>query len=87
MAGEKIQGTLSKVGQPVGKGLETIAAPVGGLVEPLVGGLFKAPQTFGTASDMAKKEDEHNDFIDKPIAGQEKTADNPLGLHEGGKEA
>ncbi|KAK4691080.1 hypothetical protein P7C71_g5845, partial [Lecanoromycetidae sp. Uapishka_2] len=63
-AGDKIQGTLGKVGQPVGKGLEYAAAPVGGIVEPLVGGLFKAPQNFGQASEEAIKTDKHNEELE-----------------------
>ncbi|KAK0510934.1 hypothetical protein JMJ35_006486 [Cladonia borealis] len=83
-AGEKIQGALGKVGNPVGKGLETAAKPVGGIVEPVVGGLFRAPETFGHAADSdakAKKQDEEDH---RPIAGEEQTADNPLGLNQGG---
>ncbi len=83
-AGEKIQGALGKVGNPVGKGLETAAKPVGGLIEPVVGGLFRAPETFGHAADSdakAKKQDEEDH---RPIAGEEQTADNPLGLNQGG---
>ena len=83
-AGEKIQGALGKVGDPVGKGLETAAKPVGGIVEPVVGGLFRSPETFGHAADSdakAKKQDEEDH---RPIAGEEQTADNPLGLNQGG---
>ena len=83
-AGEKIQGALGKVGNPVGKGLETAAKPVGGIVEPVVGGLFRAPETFGYAADSdakAKKQDEEDH---RPIAGEEQTADNPLGLNQEG---
>nr|ANM86419.1 hypothetical protein [Cladonia uncialis subsp. uncialis]AUW31150.1 hypothetical protein [Cladonia uncialis subsp. uncialis] len=83
-AGEKIQGALGKVGDPVGKGLETAAKPVGGVIEPVVGGLFRAPEAFGHAADSdakAKKQDEEDH---RPIAGEEQTADNPLGLNQGG---
>ena len=84
VAGEKIQGALGKVGNPVGKGLETAAKPVGGIIEPVVGGLFRAPDTFGHAADSdakAKKQDEEDH---RPIAGEEQTGDNPLGLNQGG---
>lgn len=126
-AGEKIQGTLGKVGGPVvctflsllslplshlcllyctlhlpraytrdkrlqtdagirqGKGLSTIASPVGGLVEPLVGGLFKAPENFAHATDAIDDVDRHNEEMERPIAGEEQTGANPLGLHQGGK--
>ena len=80
-AGDKIQGTLGKVGGPVGKGLETIAAPVGGLIDPLVGGVFRAPDSLKNASMETEKVDKHNEDLEKPIAGQEQTAGNPLGLN------
>ena len=83
-AGEKIQGALGKVGGPVGKGFETAAKPIGGVVEPVLGGLFRAPEAFGHAADSdakAKKQDEEDH---RPIAGEEQTADNPLGLNQGG---
>jgi hypothetical protein len=53
-------------------------------VEPLVGGLFKAPQTFGQASEMEKETDAHNAEMDRPIGGEEQTGSNPLGLNQGG---
>ena len=81
-AGDTIQGTLGKVGNPVGKGLETVAKPVGGLVEPIVGGLFKAPENFAHATDASKDVETHNDDLAKPIAGEEQTASNPLGLNQ-----
>ena len=80
-AGEKIQGTLGKVGGPVGKGLETIAAPVGGLIDPLVGGVFRAPDSLKNAAQQTEKVDKHNEDLEKPVAGQEQTAGNPLGLN------
>ncbi|KAF6220087.1 hypothetical protein HO133_003218 [Letharia lupina] len=80
-AGDKIQGTLGKVGGPVGKGLETVAAPVGGLIDPLVGGLFRAPETLKNATQESEKVDQHNEELEKPIAGQEQTGGNPLGLN------
>lgn len=80
-AGDKIQGTLGKVGGPVGKGLETVAAPVGGLIDPLVGGLFRAPDSLKNATMEEEKVDKHNEELEKPIAGQEQTGGNPLGLN------
>lgn len=80
-AGDKIQGTLGKVGGPVGKGLETIAGPVGGLIDPLVGGMFRAPETLKNATQESEKVDKHNEELEKPIAGQEQTGSNPLGLN------
>ena len=81
-AGEKIQGTLGKVGGPVGKGLETVAAPVGGLIDPLVGGLFRAPDAMQNAKGETEKVERHNEEMEKPIAGKEQTGANPLGLNE-----
>jgi hypothetical protein len=46
-AGDYIQKGLNPVGQYAGKGLETVAKPVGGLVEPLVGGIMKSGEAFG----------------------------------------
>ena len=83
-AGEKIQGALGKVGNPVGKGLETAAKPVGGVVEPLVGGLFRAPEAFGHAADSDAKQKKQDEEDHRPIAGEEQTADNPLGLNQEG---
>ncbi|KAL8739528.1 MAG: hypothetical protein Q9184_008591, partial [Pyrenodesmia sp. 2 TL-2023] len=45
--GSTVQSGLSPVGKPLGKGLETVASPVGGLVEPLVGGIMKSGKGFG----------------------------------------
>ena len=80
-AGDKIQNTLGKVGGPVGKGLETVAAPVGGLIDPLVGGLFRAPDSLKNATQESEKVDRHNEELEKPIGGQEQTGGNPLGLN------
>ena len=83
-AGEKIQGALGKVGNPVGKGLETAAKPVGGVIEPVVGGLFRAPEAFGNAADSDAKAKAQDEEDHRPIAGEEQTGDNPLGLNQGG---
>ena len=69
------------MGGPVGKGLETIAGPVGGLIDPLVGGMFRAPETLKNATQESEKVDRHNEELEKPIAGQEQTGSNPLGLN------
>lgn len=53
-------------------------------MEPLVGGLFKAPQTFRQASEIKKDTDTHNAEMDRPIGGEEQTGSNPLGLNQGG---
>ena len=49
-----------------------------------MGGLFRAPQTFGHASDHAAKQEAQDQEDHRPIAGEEMTADNPLGLNQGG---
>ena len=83
-AGEKIQGALGKVGNPVGKGLETAAKPIGGIIDPVVGGLFRAPEAFGNAADSDAKQKKQDEEDHRPIAGEEQTGDNPLGLNQGG---
>ncbi|KAL6720647.1 hypothetical protein ACLMJK_002572 [Lecanora helva] len=83
-AGDTINSTLGKIGNPVGKGLETVAKPVGGIVDPVVGGLFRSHENFARASDEGKSVDKHNEELKQPIAGEEQTAGNPLGLNQGG---
>lgn len=46
-AGEWVQGKLNPVGQYAGKGFETIGKPVGGIVDPLVGGVMRSGEAFG----------------------------------------
>lgn len=65
----------------MGKGLETVAAPLGGVIDPLVGGVFRAPDAMSTAGQESEKVDRHNEEMEKPIAGKEQTGDNPLGLN------
>lgn len=71
------------MGQPVGKGLGTVARPVGGLVEPVVGGLMKSGKGF---NDMFKEEygkptsGEVKEELAKGEGGEEQTGENPLGL-------
>ena len=76
---------MSPVGKPLGKGLETVAAPVGGVVEPLVGGLMKSGSAFGSAAgvgagNMEHKNREAEEERHRPIGGKEQTGENPLGL-------
>ena len=49
-AGGYIQSGLAPVGNTLGKGLGTAGKPVGGLVEPLVGGITKSGKAFGEAT-------------------------------------
>ncbi|KAI4171401.1 MAG: hypothetical protein LQ343_004257 [Gyalolechia ehrenbergii] len=82
---EPVQSTLSPVGKPLGKGLGTIASPVGGLVEPLVGGVMKSGKGFGDtvgvgAGNQDPKKLEEMREERKDVGGKEQTAQNPLGL-------
>ena len=76
---------MSPVGKPLGKGLSTIASPVGGLVEPLVGGVMKAGDAHGGAAGVGAGNMEHRNREEeeerkKPYGGKEQTGENPLGL-------
>ncbi|KAL8910218.1 MAG: hypothetical protein Q9171_004461 [Xanthocarpia ochracea] len=88
-AGDKVSSTLSPVGKPLGKGLETVASPVGGLVEPLVGGILKSGKGFGDTVGVGAGNQDHKKFEEAereraPVGGKEQTGDNPLGLTEPG---
>jgi hypothetical protein len=83
--GDKIESGLSPIGKPLGKGLETVARPVGGLVDPLVGGLMRSAAAFGDAAGVGAGNMDHKRAAEeeekrRPIGGQEQNADNPLGL-------
>ena len=85
-AGDKIESTLGTVGRPVGKGLETITRPVGGVVDGLVGGLMRSGGAYGDvagvgAGNMDHKRAKENEEAHEPVGGEEQTAENPLGLH------
>jgi len=86
-AGNKVQSALGHVGDPVGKGLETAARPVGSLVDPLVGGLTRAGGIWGDEAGVGsgnqdKKKAAANAKSKQPVGGQEQNAGNPLGLSE-----
>ena len=83
--GDKIESGLSPVGGPLGKGLGMVARPIGGLVDPIVGGLMRSGAAFGDAAGVGAGNMDHKRAAEeeerkKPIGGQEQTADNPLGL-------
>ncbi|KAG6997769.1 hypothetical protein G7Y79_00038g075280 [Physcia stellaris] len=83
--GGKMESVMAPVGKPLGKGLETIASPVGGLVDPLVGGINRGGAAFGAvtgvgAGNMEHKNREEQEELHKPYGGKEQTGDNPLGL-------
>lgn len=88
-AGDKIQDTLSPVGNVVGKGAETVAAPIGGITEPLLGGIMKGGKAWGEQLGVgygnaeggpAKAQEAEAQRMKEPVGGQEQTAENPLGL-------
>ncbi|KAI1625346.1 hypothetical protein EDD37DRAFT_649670 [Exophiala viscosa] len=88
-AGDKIQGALSPVGKYAGKGFETVGRPVGGLVEPLVGGVMKSGKGWGDQVGVgfgnegggpAKQQEEEGRKMKEEIGGKEQNAENPLGL-------
>ncbi|KIW87240.1 uncharacterized protein Z519_12143 [Cladophialophora bantiana CBS 173.52] len=88
-AGEKIEGTLSPVGKHVGKGLETVARPVGGIVDPTVGSIMRMGKGWGEQLGVgygnyeggpAKQEEAEGQRMKEPFGGKEQNADNPLGL-------
>lgn len=76
----------------MGKGLETVAKPIGGIIDPVVGGLMRSGGAFGDLlgsghGNMDKrkveaihKEEEEKEERHAPVGGQEQNADNPLGL-------
>lgn len=89
MAGDKIQAGLAPVGKYAGKGLETVSKPVGSLVDPLLGGVMRAGETFGNEMGVgignkeggpAKQQEAEAQKMKEPLGGKEQNADNPLGL-------
>lgn len=88
-AGEKIQGALNPVGQYAGKGFETVARPVGGVVDPTVGGVMRMGKGFGDQFGVgfgnegggpAKQQEAEHENLKKGLGGNEQNASNPLGL-------
>ena len=62
-----------------------VGKPVGGLVEPLLGGLMKSGGAFGEASGVGAGNMDHKKAADeeelkKPVGGLDQTGENPLGL-------
>ncbi|KEF52164.1 uncharacterized protein A1O9_11791, partial [Exophiala aquamarina CBS 119918] len=87
--GGKVQETLEPVSQKTGPVLETVGKPVGGLVEPLVGGIMKGGKAWGTEVGVgygnaeggpAKQAEAEGQKMKEPFGGKEQNADNPLGL-------
>lgn len=72
-----------------GKGFETIGKPVGGLLEPLVGGVMKGGKAWGEEMNVgygnaeggpAKAAEAEGQRMKEPFGGKEQNAENPLGL-------
>lgn len=89
-AGDWVQGKLNPVGKYAGKGLETVGKPIGGIVDPLLGGVMRTGEAFGEQAGVgygnkeggpAKQREAEGERLKEPTAGQEQTGDNPLGLN------
>ena len=88
-AGDKIQSGLSPLGKPLGKGLEQVGKPVGSVVDPLIGGVMRTGEAFGTQAGVGfgnkeggpkAQEEAEGKKMKEPFGGKEQTGDNPLGL-------
>lgn len=58
-------------------------APVGGLVDSLLGATMRSKDAIGLGNDMMKDEDKKTadeEEMRKPMGGQKQTGENPLGL-------
>lgn len=89
-AGEWIQQKMNPVGKYTGMGLGAVGRPVGGIVDPIVGGLMRGGEAFGDQLGVgygnkeggpAAQLEAEGERMKQPTAGQEQTADNPLGLN------
>merc|ERR1712169_32687 len=74
--GGKIEDTLSPVGKYAGKGFEKAAQPIGGVVDPTVGGIMR----MGEGGGPAKQQEAEHENLKKGLGGNEQNASNPLGL-------
>jgi len=88
-AGDKVQSMLSPVGKYTGKGLGMVGSPVGGIVDPLLGGIMKGGKAFGEQAGVGfgnaeggpgKAAEAEAERMKEPFGGKEQDADNPLGL-------
>lgn len=82
---------MNPVGKYAGKGLETVGKPVGGIVDPVAGGIMRSGEAFGDTLGVgygnkeggpAKQQEAEAERMRQPVGGQEQTADNPLGLNQ-----
>lgn len=64
---------------------------MGGIVDPLVGGVMRSGEAFGDTVGVgygnkeggpAKQQEAEGERMKQPVGGQEQTADNPLGLNQ-----
>jgi hypothetical protein len=87
--GGKVEETLSPVGKHAGPVLGAAGKPIGGLVEPLVGGIMKGGKAWGEQVGVgygnaeggpAKQQEAEGQRMKEPFGGKEQNADNPLGL-------
>jgi len=83
--GDKIESTMAPVGKPLGKGLETVGRPLGGVIDPIVGGIMRFGSASGAAAgvgagNMDKKNEAEEEWKKESIGGKEQTGENPLGL-------
>merc|ERR1712230_315369 len=87
--GGKIEDTLSPVGKYAGKGFEKAAQPIGGVVDPTVGGIMRMGKGFGDQFGVgfgnegggpAKQQEAEHENLKKGLGGNEQNASNPLGL-------
>ena len=87
--GEKIEDTLSPIGNATGPVFERGAGILGGAVDPLVGGIMRAGKGWGEQLGVgygnaeggpAKAQEAEHQRMKADLGGKEQTADNPLGL-------
>ncbi|EXJ53995.1 hypothetical protein A1O7_09332 [Cladophialophora yegresii CBS 114405] len=88
-AGDKIESTLSPVGKNVGPVLEKGGGVVGGVVDPVLGGVMRSGKGFGEQLGVgygnaeggpAKAQEAEHKRMKEDLGGKEQTGDNPLGL-------